>query len=114
MAFNDILKKLFGNKAARDLKEIEPYVEKIKAAYETIKTLSNDELRERTESLKRRVQEFVAPEVNRIAELRASIEGTEINLREKIYTEIDKLEKEITEKLRKSIGRNFCPMLFLL
>ena len=37
MGFNDILKKLFGNKAQRDLKEIEPYVEKIKTAYEKIK-----------------------------------------------------------------------------
>ena len=43
MGFNDILKKFFGNKAQRDLKEIEPWVEKIKHAYENIKTLSNDE-----------------------------------------------------------------------
>ena len=101
MAFNDILKKIFGNKTQRDLKEIEPYVEKIKAAHEIIKNLSHDELREKTEILKARVQEFVAPEVNRIAELKDSIEETEIDLREKIYTEIDKLEKEITDKYEK-------------
>lgn len=98
MGFNDILKKVFGNKAQRDLKEIEPYVEKIKAAYEIIKNLSHDELREKTEVLKVRVQEFVAPEVNRIAELKDSIEEMEIDLREKSYTEIDKLEKEVTDK----------------
>ena len=101
MAFNDILKKIFGNKTQRDLKEIEPYVEKIKAAHEIIKNLSHDELREKTEILKARVQEFVAPEVNRIAELKDSIEETEIDLRENIYTEIDKLEKEITDKYEK-------------
>ena len=101
MGFNDVLKKLFGNKAQRDLKEIEPYVEKVKVAYEIIKKLSNDELRDRTESIKARIQEFVAIEVARIAELKASIETTEINLREKIYTEIDKLEKEIVEKQEK-------------
>ncbi len=101
MAFNDILKKIFGNKTQRDLKEIEPYVEKIKAAHEIIKNLSHDELREKTEILKARVQEFVAPEVNRIAELKDSIEETEIDLRENIYAEIDKLEKEITEKYEK-------------
>lgn len=101
MAFNDILKKIFGNKTQRDLKEIEPYVEKIKAAHEIIKNLSHDELREKTEILKARVQEFVAPEVNRIAELKDSIEETEIDLREKIYAEIDKLEKEITDKYEK-------------
>ncbi len=101
MGFNDVLKKFFGNKAQRDLKEIEPYVEKIKAAYEEIKKLSNDELRARTESLKQHIQDAVAPERNKIAELKGSIEATEINQREKIYDEIDKLEKDITEKFEK-------------
>ncbi|MDO9152757.1 MAG: preprotein translocase subunit SecA [Paludibacter sp.] len=101
MGFNDILKKFFGNKAHRDLKEIEPYVELIKAAYEEIKNLTNDELRAHTEALKIRIQEFVAPEKNQIAELNASVETTEIEQREKIYNEIDKLEKEVTEKYEK-------------
>ncbi len=98
MGFNDFLGKLLGNKAQRDLKEISPFVDKIKAVYAEISNLSNDELRNRTEILKVKIQDFVAPEVARVAELKASIEETEIDLREKIYTEIDKLEKEITEK----------------
>ena len=98
MGFNDFLKKILGNKAQRDLKEITPFVDAIKAVYDEIKNLSNDELRNRTELLKTRIQDYVATEVNRIAELKASIEETEIDLREKIYNEIDKLEKEITEK----------------
>ena len=101
MAFNDFLKKILGNKAQRDLKEITPFVEKIKAAYEEIKHLSNDELRARTELLKIRIQEYVAPERERIAELKEGIEEMEINLRDKSYTEIDKLEKEIMEKYEK-------------
>jgi len=98
MGFNDFLSKVFGNKAQRDLKEITPFVDKVKAVYDEIVALSNDELRNRTESLKARIQEYVATEVNRINELKASIESTEIDLREKIYTEIDKLEKEVTDK----------------
>ena len=98
MGFNDFLGKLLGNKAQRDLKEITPFVDKIKAVYEEIKALSNDELRDRTEKLKVRVQDYVSAEVNRVAELKASIEDTEIDQREKIYLEIDKLEKEITDK----------------
>ncbi|MEA4982768.1 MAG: preprotein translocase subunit SecA [Paludibacter sp.] len=101
MAFNDILKKVFGNKAQRDLKEIEPYVAKIKIAYETVVRLSNDELRELADNLKQRIKDYVSTEVNRIIELRASVESTEINLREKIYNEIDKLEKEIIVKNEK-------------
>jgi preprotein translocase subunit SecA len=98
MGFNDFLGKLLGNKAQRDLKEITPMVDKIKAAYTEISKLSHDELRELTEKLKARIQEYVSVEVNRVAELKASIEETEIDLREKIYSEIDKLEKEITDK----------------
>jgi len=101
MAFNDILKKVFGNKAQRDLKEIEPYVAKIKSAYEIVVKLSNDELRGLSDNLKLRIKDFVSAEVNRIEELKASIESTEINLREKIYNEIDKLEKEIIVKNEK-------------
>jgi len=98
MGFNDFLGKILGNKGQRDLKEITPFVDKIKAVYEEIKTLSNDELRAHTEILKTRIQDYVAPEVTLIAELKACIEETEIDQREKIYNEIDKLEKEITSK----------------
>jgi len=98
MGFNDFLGKILGSKGQRDLKEITPFVDKIKAAYVEIATLSNDELRARTEILKTRIQDYVAVEVERIAELKANIEETEIDLREKIYAEIDKLEKDITSK----------------
>ena len=98
MGFNDFLGKILGNKSQRDLKEITPYVDKIKAVYSEIVSLSNDELRARTETIKIRIQDYVATEVTRVAELKASIEETEIDLREKIYTEVDKLEKEITAK----------------
>lgn len=101
MGFNDILRKIFGNKAQRDLKEIEPYVIKTQKAYETVIKLSNDELRDLSNNLKQRIQDYIADEVNRIQELKNSIETTEINLREKIYTEIDKLEKDIIVKNEK-------------
>jgi len=98
MGFNDFLGKILGNKSQRDLKEITPYVDKIKAVYSEISALSNDELRARTETIKTRIQDYVAAEVTRVAELKASVEETELDLREKVYSEIDKLEKEITAK----------------
>ncbi|MDR0811225.1 MAG: preprotein translocase subunit SecA [Paludibacter sp.] len=101
MGFNDILKKVFGNKAQRDLREIEPYVLKIKSAYEKILPLTNDELRALSEDLKRRVRDFVADEIQKIDELKLSIEEKELNAREEIYREIDKLEKTIKEKYEK-------------
>ena len=99
MGFNDFLKKVLGNKATRDMKEISPEVEKIKAVYEEIKGLSNDELRARTEALKAKIQDAVADDNARIETLKNSIEETEIHLRDKIYTEIDKLEKDIKAKI---------------
>ena len=63
--------------------------------------LSNDDLRSLSDNLKQRIKDFVAEDVNRIQELKASIEATEINLREKIYNEIDKLEKDIIVKNEK-------------
>ena len=48
MGFNEFISKLFGNKATRDMKEIQPWVEKIKQAYPEIEKLSNDELRAKT------------------------------------------------------------------
>jgi preprotein translocase subunit SecA len=99
MGFNDLLKKVFGNKAQRDLKEIEPFVAKIKVAYDEIKKLTNDELRQLTRQLKLQIQEYVSIENARIQELKDSVESTELEQREKIYSEIDKIEKEITTKL---------------
>ena len=98
MGFNDFLSKLFGNKSQRDLKEIMPYVDKIKAVYPEIEKLSNDQLRDRTEAIKRRIADYVAEEKKRIIELKDSVESTPIDLREEIYTEVDKLEKNIADK----------------
>ena len=97
MSFLEIITKLFGNKAQKDMRAIQPIVDQIKATYETIDALSNDELRARSWALMDKLQAAVADKKARIAELKASIEGTEIEKREKIYNEVDKLEKEIKE-----------------
>ena len=49
MGFNEFISKLFGNKATRDMKEIQPWVNKVKAVYPEIDKLSHDELRAKTE-----------------------------------------------------------------
>ena len=98
MGFNDFLTKLFGNKSPRDLKEITPYVDKIKAVYPSIEKLSNDELRAKTEEIKKRIQDYVAEERKRVEELRVGIDDKEIDERESIWAEIDKIEKQITDK----------------
>ena len=103
MGFNDFISKLFGNKASRDRKEITPWVEKVKAAYPAIYALDNDGLRAATQALKEKIQGTVTAERNKIAELKASIENTELEKREAIFNQIDKLEKEVLEKLDKAL-----------
>ncbi len=99
MGFNEFMTKLFGNKSQRDLKEITPYVNKIKAAYPAIKALSNDELRAKTNELKKRISDYVAEDRAKVVELRQGIESKELEEREAIWAEVDKLEKHITDKL---------------
>ena len=103
MGFNEFIGKLFGNKATRDMKEIKPWVDKVKAVYPEISKLSNDELRARTEELKRYIKASAVEECKKIEELKATIEATDIEKREPIFAQIDKLEKEVLEKYEKAL-----------
>ena len=98
MVFNRIISKLFGNKAQRDAREIDPYVKKIKAVYPEIEKLSNDELREKSKELEKRVQDYVSEEREKISKLKEGIEDIELEEREKIWEEIDKIEDQIASK----------------
>ena len=95
MNFIQLITKLFGNKAQKDMRAIMPYVEKIKAAYTEIDALSNDELRARSQALMDKIQAHVADKKQKITDLKASIKSLEIEQREKVYNEVDRLEKEI-------------------
>ena len=95
MNFIQLITKLFGNKAQKDMRAVMPYVEKIKAAYTEIDALSNDELRARSQALMDKIRVRVADKKQRIADLKAGIESLEIDQREKVYNEVDNLEKEI-------------------
>ena len=99
MGFNEFMTKLFGNKSQRDLKEITPYVDKVKAVYPSIKALSNDELRAKTDEIKQRIQDYVTEEKAQVEELRKGIEDKELEEREAIWAEVDKIEKAITDKM---------------
>ena len=104
MGFNEFISKLFGNKATRDMKEIQPWVEKVKAVYPEISKLTNDELRAKTEELKKYIKDSAVEENKKIEELKATIESTELEKREAIFSQIDKLEKEVLEKYEKALN----------
>ena len=94
MGLNSFLKSLFGDKSTRDMKLIQPIVEKIKAGYPEIKALDNDALRARTKEIQKYVQDSASEQKKQIAELKSKIEETPIDEREELFNQIDKLEKE--------------------
>jgi len=103
MGFNEFISKLVGNKATRDMKEIQPWVNKIKAAYPEIEKLDNDALRAKTEELKAYIRNSATAEREKVEELKASIESLELEDREGVFAQIDKLEKEILEIYEKAL-----------
>ena len=100
MGFTDLFKKIFGTKAERDLKQLRPMLDKVLAAYEAIDKLDDDQLRAKCDELKAKIQEAIAADEKRIAEIKLEIE-TDIPLdkKEKLATESDKLVKKVDETI---------------
>ena len=103
MSFINFLSSIFGNKASRDMKAIQPLVEQVKAIYPEIQALSNDELRARSASIRKQVQDAPADLRQKIADIKAKIEQTELQDRAPLFAQVDKLEKEVLEVLEKAL-----------
>ena len=103
MNFNKFLKSLFGDKSSRDMKLIQPLVEKAKAFTPQVEAMSNDELRQRTKELQQQVQGSATEQKAKIAELKAKIEDTPIDERAEIFAQIDKIEKEVLDIYEKAL-----------
>ncbi len=114
MNLNSILKSLFGDKSSRDMKLIQPIVEKVKAVYPEIDALDNDALRARSAEIKARIQASAAEPKAKIAELKAKIEETPIDEREGIFNEIDKLEKEALEIYEKALNESLTEVFAII
>ena len=103
MNFSKILKSLFGDKSSRDMKLIQPLVEKVKAVSPQVEALDNDALRARTKVLQQQVQSSAKEQKAKIAELKATIENTPIDERADIFAQIDKIEKEVLDIYEKAL-----------
>ena len=103
MGFNQFLSSIFGNKSTRDMKEIQPWVNKVKAVYPEIQQLDNDALRAKTQELKEYIRNSAAEQRAKVDELKAKVESTELEDREELFNQIDKLEKEILDIYEKAL-----------
>ena len=113
MGFSQLLAKLFGTKSQRDLKEIMPYIDKVKAIEPTIQNLTNDELRARLQTIRADIQGRGAQLKSEIDALKANIEQTDLTEREKLYAEVDKREKEIIDSQEKALDEHL-PEVFAI
>ena len=104
MSVSGILKKVFGSKADRDMKQVKPVLEKVLAAYAAIDKLSNDELRAKSAELKAVLRECEAPFEKRIAEIKAEIEqDIAVEEKERLAGESERLVKEEDEAIEKKL-----------
>ena len=104
MGINSFLKSLFGDKSSRDMRLIQPIVEKVKKAYPEIEALDNDQLRAKTKEIQAYVQNAAKEQNDQIAELKAKIEDTPIDEREEIFNEIDKLDKQGLDNMEEALN----------
>ena len=100
-SINGLLKKLFGSKADRDMKQIKPILDKVLAAYERIDKLSDDGLRAETERIKGVIYSRTAADEEQKKSLRAQLEDVSIDVEKKeaLATEVDRLTKKIDEEI---------------
>ena len=107
MGIFDFATKVFGNKYDKDLKEINPIIEKIKSVYPSIQSLTNDDLRAKTASFKQQIEEATKVTYKEIDSLKEKAESKDVELQQKesIYADIDTLEKNVVEKTEEVLNQ---------
>ena len=101
---NSILKAFVGDKSQKDVKALQPYLNKIKALESSLSSISNDELRAKTVAFKEKIKLSRAEKDAKIAALKIEVETTDdIDKKEDIYANIDVLENEAYEISEKTL-----------
>jgi preprotein translocase subunit SecA len=110
-----VLNTILGNKSERDIKVLEPYVAKVNAESGRIEKLDNDGLRKETQRIRERINEFVKEDRAEIEQIREKVNdpATDVEEKEDLYRQIDKLESTINDKLEQVMDE-VLPIAFAL
>ncbi|SFW30740.1 preprotein translocase subunit SecA [Cellulophaga fucicola] len=101
---NSVLKAFVGDKAKKDVKQLQPLVDQIKAFEQSLEAISLDELRAKTVTFKEKLQADTKELNDKIDALKKEVEAsTDIDKNEDIYTEIDRLKEEVYKTLEVSL-----------
>ena len=91
-----ILKFFVGDKSKKDLKLINPIIDKIHSFHTEISNFSNDELRAETIHFKNKILNATSSLHNEIDKIKSQIDKeTDINQKESFFSKIDKINQEI-------------------
>ena len=103
----NLLKKLFGSKAERDIKQINPTLKLVLAAYDRLDKLSDDDLRAESAALRDKVRAYTAEEEEKVAQIREQLTDPEMEVsrKEKLATELDELVKTIDKKIEEILDQ---------
>ena len=112
----NVISKLFGNKYDKDIKKIRPTLDLIHQEHQKISSLNNDELREQTQILKNKINDFIKSEREEIQNLKNDSNKKSISAKEKelLYQKIDTLENTIVEKIEEILNDIYLLLLQLL
>ena len=111
MSFSSLLSKLFGNKSQRDLKEIQPIVDSIKALMPKMQAMSNDELRQAISDVRADIKAAIKADEDAMAENRIKVEELPFEERQPLWDEIDKHEKNILDTIEDKLSEHL-PAVF--
>ncbi len=83
------------------MKEVSPYVDKTKEEFSKLANISDDELRQKSDQFREKIQAYVQAEEEELKNLELQAESSDISIpeKEKIYADIDKLKGVIDSKL---------------
>jgi preprotein translocase subunit SecA len=101
----NIVKKIFGDKHEKSLKLLWPYVDEINQEYEKLKSLTDDELRAKTQEFKDKINEFTSETRNRIEELKTKLQSDEDFDRGAVYDELDELFEKLNEEYEEILNQ---------
>lgn len=111
MAFSSFLSKIFGNKSQRDLREIQPILDKIKAEIPKLTSLSNDELRGVITNVREDIRQAIAADNEFITNTKKEIETLPFDKRQPLWDDIDKHEKKILDTIEDKLNEHL-PVVF--
>jgi len=110
---NKGLRKILGSKSEKDLRKLQPYVNKINDEYNALSKISDQDLRNKTKYFKEEINKELEQTSKEILNLKKSYKsaGEEIEIKENILNQIDKLEESqiiiIEDKLNKILPQAF-------